>query len=249
MLEGIPPDQILFLDIETVSQEANAIELPEAILELWSHKARLVSHVPIDEWEVEQAVELYQGKAGIYAEFGKIIVISVAFIKYTDGKPILRLKSFADPEERIVLEDFSALLSAYFNNPERQYLCGHNIKEFDVPYLCRRMIVNGLKLPAMLDLTGKKPWETKYLLDTMELWKFGDYKHYTSLNLLAQIMGIPSPKDDIDGSDVSRVFWEEGDLDRIVTYCEKDVVTVAQLFLRMAGRLPLREDQIITVNN
>ena len=249
MLQAISPESVLFLDIETVSQEATAGELPEAFLELWSHKARVVSRIPKEEWDLEQAIALYQDRAGIYAEFGKVVCITVAFMNKVEGKLQLRLKSFADPEEKIVLEDFAALLNNHYNNPDRQYLCGHNIKEFDVPYLCRRMLVNRMSLPAMLNLTGKKPWETKYLLDTMELWKFGDYKHYTSLNLLSQILGIPSPKDDIDGSEVSRVFWDDGDLDRIVQYCEKDVATVAQLFLRFSGKPLLKEDQIITVNS
>lgn len=247
MFNHIPLDQILFLDIETVSGEASYADLPDAMRDLWSHKARLISREDLADWTEKKAEETYNQRAGIYAEFGKIIVVSVAFLKMIDGQWQLRIKSFADEDETYLLRNFSELLASYFNNPDRQFLCGHNIREFDIPYLCRRMVIKGLKLPGIINLTGKKPWETKHLLDTMELWKFGDFKHFTSLKLLAAIMGIPSPKDDIDGSDVSRVYWEEADVDRIITYCEKDTATVAQLFLKFAGQPLLQNEQMISV--
>ncbi|MGB3546715.1 MAG: ribonuclease H-like domain-containing protein, partial [Saprospiraceae bacterium] len=151
---------------------------------------------------------------------------------------------FASDDERELLEGFSAMLQQYYKDPAKCYLCGHNIKEFDIPYVCRRMVVNGLSFPEVLQITGKKPWETKHLLDTLELWKFGDYKNYTSLKLLAGLFGIPSPKDDIDGSDVGRVYWQEKDLPRIALYCEKDVLATVQLFLRYQLKPLLEEDQI-----
>jgi DNA polymerase elongation subunit (family B) len=146
-----------------------------------------------------------------------------------------------------LLEDFSLLLDKHFNNPEKFAVCGHNIKEFDVPYICRRMLINQLPLPRLFDISGKKPWETKHLIDTLELWKFGDHKNYTSLRLLTAIFDIPSPKEDIDGSQVGRVYWEDRDLDRIAAYCEKDVLATAQLYLRL-HRLPvIQPEQVVTV--
>ena len=159
----------------------------------------------------------------------------------------MRLKSFANHMESGLLDDFSELLNKHFSNPEKFAICGHNIKEFDVPYICRRMLINQLPLPRMIDIAGKKPWETKHFLDTLEMWKFGDIKNYTSLRLLTAVFDIPSPKDDMDGSDVAGVYWEERDLDRIATYCEKDVLATVQLYLRLK-RLPLlRNDQVIIV--
>jgi uncharacterized protein YprB with RNaseH-like and TPR domain len=123
------------------------------------------------------------------------------------------------------------------------YLCAHNGKEFDYPYLIRRILINGLEVPSILNLSGKKPWEVNHI-DTMELWKFGDYKHYTSLELLATVFGISSPKDDINGSDVGRVYWQENDLQRIVKYCQKDVVTIVNLLLRFKGKPMMGEESI-----
>jgi DNA polymerase elongation subunit (family B) len=199
--------------------------------------------------EYDELADTFNDKAGIYAEFGKIICISVGFLtKSTDGSaPIMRLKSYANHIEKNLLEDFSELLNKYFNNPDKFAICGHNIKEFDVPYICRRMLINQLPFPKLFDIAGKKPWETKHLLDTLEMWKFGDNKNYTSLKLLTALFEIPSPKDDIDGSDVARVYWEDRDLDRIAVYCEKDVLATAQLYLRFK-RLPLlKSEQIVIV--
>ncbi len=239
---------ILFLDIETVPVVQEYDGLPEELQELWGKKARTILKTPAEvELEYDELADSFGTRAGIYAEFGKIICISAGFLtKNPDGsdKPIMRLKSFANHNEAHLLEDFSELLNKYFNNPDKFAICGHNIKEFDVPYICRRMLINQLPFPKMLDIAGKKPWETKHLLDTMEMWKFGDSKNYTSLRLLAAIFGFPSPKDDIDGSDVARVYWEERDLDRIAAYCEKDVLATAQLFLKFK-RLPiLTEEQV-----
>ena len=184
---------------------------------------------------------LYNEKGGILAEFGKIICISVGFVQENSLGRTMRLKSFAHDDEETLLKQFKSLIET------RVYLlCGHNSKEFDIPYICRRMLVNGISLPPSLDIAGKKPWEINHL-DTMDLWKFGDYKHYTSLKLMCKVLGIPSPKGDIDGSQVGHVFYVEKDIDRIVTYCEKDTIAVAQIFLRLRREDLLIEEEIIHV--
>ena len=240
---------ILFLDVETVPTVSEYEEMNEEMQELWAGKARTILRKPAEELEFDEIVDTFKTRAGIYAEFGKIVCISVGFLtKQPDSKePLLRLKSFANHMEASLLEDFCELLAKHFNSPDKFALCGHNIREFDIPYICRRILVNQLPFPRMLDIAGRKPWETKHLLDTMEMWKFGDYKNYTSLRLLAAIFGFPSPKDDMDGSEVAGVYWEERDLDRIAAYCEKDVLATVQLYLKMR-RLPLlREDQVVIV--
>jgi 3'-5' exonuclease len=232
---------ILFLDIETVPIKMNFLELSEIEKELWQLKTKY-----IQEKEGKTPAEIYE-KAGIYAEFGKIICISVA--SFWDGEEqelSLKVKSYYGKEEREILIDFAQLLNK--NRFKKQLrLCGHNAKEFDLPYICRRMIINGIKLPDAIALQGKKPWEINHL-DTMEMWKFGDYKHYTSLQLLANILGIETPKDDISGADVSRTFWEENNLERIKTYCEKDTITVAQVYLKMMGLKIVQKQNIEHVN-
>lgn len=240
---------ILFLDIETIPCCMDFEQLDEEMQELWSIKARSVLRKTADELAYDEIAEAFNTRAGIFAEFGQIVCISVGFLtRGTDGGlPLLRLKSFTSQTEAHLLEDFSELLSKHFNNSDRFALCGHNIKEFDIPYICRRMLVNQLPLPRLLDIAGRKPWETRHLLDTLEMWKFGDSKNFTSLRLLAALFGFPSPKDDMDGGDVSRVYYEEQDLDRIAAYCEKDVVATVQLFLKMK-RMPLiQKDQIVIV--
>ncbi len=248
--DAFDPYNILFLDIETVPGQPDFEHLTEEMQELWGLKARsILRRPPGDEMEFDEMAEIYGERAGIYSEFGKIVCISVGFLTKQSGnsEPLLRLKSYYNHVEASLLDDFSDLLNRHFNSPDRFALCGHNIREFDIPYICRRMLINQLALPKMIDIAGKKPWETKHLLDTLEMWKFGDLKNYTSLRLLAAVFDIPSPKDDIDGSEVAGVYWEERDLDRIATYCEKDVLATAQLFLRMK-RLPLlRDDQVVVV--
>lgn len=241
---------ILFLDIETVPAVADFEEMGEEMQELWAHKARSVLRKqPHEELEYDEIAEAFADRAGIYAEFGKIVCISVGFLtKQPDSpEPVLRLKSFYNHLEANLLEDFCEILGKHFSNPDKYAICGHNIREFDVPYICRRLMVNQMPFPRILDIAGRKPWETKHLLDTMEMWKFGDIKNYTSLRLLAAVFGFPSPKDDISGADVATVYWQERDLDRIASYCEKDVLATVQLFLRMK-RLPiLRHDQVVIV--
>lgn len=219
MLNNLNISSILFLDIETVPQFANYLEVPETLRSLWDHKTERLKQEETDTPE-----KLYE-RAGIYAEFGKIICISVGF--FHDGK--FRLKSFTGHDEKLLLEEFAQMLGKNFFKSNR-LLCAHNGKEFDFPYIARRMLIKQVPLPAILDHSGKKPWEVPHL-DTMELWRFGDYKNYTSLELLAYVFGIPTPKDDIKGSDVGKVYWQDNDLERIKRYCEKDVVTIARLFL------------------
>ncbi len=233
MLNNIPFENILFLDIETVPAYPEYEKVPERFIKLWEKKARTFGK----QSEDQTAKDLYQ-RAGIYAEFGKIVCVSCGFINGSE----IRLKSFYGDEERILLEEFAQLLRHHYNGSE-SLLCAHNGKEFDFPYLARRMLVQGIELPYILDLAGKKPWELRHL-DTLELWKFGDYKHYTSLELLAALFDIPTPKDDIDGSQVAHVYWEEKDLERIAIYCQKDVLTTIQLFRRYQG-LPLIKEEFV----
>ncbi len=240
---------ILFLDIETVPQVWDFDELDDRLQEMWAIKYGQLTKTPHTDLQPEHLAEGWQERAGVYAEFGKIICVSVGMLARPKdgGEPVFRLKSFASDNEALLLSEFSDLLEKRFAQPEKFALCGHNIKEFDIPYLCRRLLVNQLPFPKLLDVAGKKPWETKHLLDTLEMWKFGDLKAYTSLKLLTAIFGIPSPKDDIDGSMVASTYWEGRELDRIAAYCEKDVLATAQLF-RKYRRLPmLREDQVIFV--
>ncbi|MBE0662797.1 MAG: 3'-5' exonuclease [Bacteroidales bacterium] len=235
MLNNLNISSILFLDIETVPQYANYLEVPETLRALWDHKTERLKQEETDTPE-----KLYE-RAGIYAEFGKIICISVGF--FHGGK--FRLKSFAAHDEKVLLEEFAQMLGKNFFKSNR-LLCAHNGKEFDFPYIARRMLINQIPLPAILDHSGKKPWEVPHL-DTMELWRFGDYKNYTSLELLATVFGIPTPKDDIKGSDVGKVYWQDNDLERISRYCEKDVVTIARLFLCYRGEKIFSDSMIEVV--
>lgn len=248
MIDRIDIEKILFLDIECVPGQPNYDDLDETFQELWAIKAKSLLRRQTDDPSGEDIEKIYE-RAGIYAEFGKIICISVGLVRRDKETGLLnvRLKSFAHHDEAQLLKDFCELLNQHYKNPSNDYLCGHNIKEFDIPYICRRLVINQLPFPNLLQIHGKKPWETKHLLDTLELWKFGDIKNYTSLKLLAAVLGFPSPKDDIDGSDVGRVYWEEQDLDRIALYCEKDVLATVQLFLRFR-RMPILEgEQVVHV--
>lgn len=238
MLENIDVSNILFLDIETVPGVQNYNDLPERGKELWTKKTRY-----IQEKEEATAEEVYE-KAGIYSEFAKVVCISVGMLVHRNGEDQIRLKSFAGDDEKSLLQEFINLLDTSFNHPSA-VLCAHNGKEFDFPFLARRMLINGLQLPKSLDIAGKKPWEINHL-DTMELWKFGDYKHYTSLELLTYVFNIPTPKDDIDGSQVASVFYDEGDIDRIVIYCEKDVVATIQLFRKYQRKKLIHDDFIVS---
>jgi len=237
MIDKIVLPNILFIDIETVPQHQHFSDLPEETQHLFADKTQY-------QRKDEISAEEFYHKAGIWAEFGKIICISVGYFTIKDAKRQFRIKSFIGEEIDILL-DFNQLINSHFSNPAF-VLCGHNIKEFDIPYLCRRMLINSITIPEKLQLFGRKPWEIPHL-DTLELWKFGDYKHYTSLKLLTNVLGIPSPKDDIDGSEVKDVFYLENDIKRIKTYCEKDVIAVAQILLRLRGEELLQPTEIFSV--
>lgn len=236
MLEKVPLEKVLFLDIETVPEVYEFKQLDVKTKELFEAKTRYLRK------EDQTFDDVYNDRGGIYAEFGKIVCISVGFVNETSTGKQIRMKSFYHDDEATLLRQFSDLLGTHYNSPA-SILCGHNAKEFDFPYICRRMLINGLKLPGVLDIAGKKPWEISHL-DTMELWKFGDFKAYTSLALLCHVFKIPTPKDDISGADVARVYYEEHDLERIKVYCEKDVVALIQLFIKMRGEALVAEEEI-----
>jgi len=237
MLANVKTEDILFLDIETVPTASSYTMLDKSLQTLWEKKSRQF------RGEDQSAEEVYE-RAGIYAEFGKIICISVGLIK--EKTPIsFRIKSFYGDDEKTVLSEFSAMLNKFSKNREA-LLCAHNGKEFDYPYIARRMIINGMIIPDILDNAGRKPWEVK-LLDTLDLWKFGDYKSYTSLDLLTTTLNIPSPKDDIDGSMVAGIYYNEHDIKRIAKYCEKDVLAVAQILLRFMNLPKIEEEKIESV--
>jgi predicted PolB exonuclease-like 3'-5' exonuclease len=237
MLNNIQLDNILFLDIETVPETEHFSDLDSDFQELFAHKTQY-------QRKEDVSPEEFYERAGIWAEFGKIICISVGYFTQKSGERQFRVTTFQGDEERLLL-DFSNLINNHFNLPQH-VMCGHNVKEFDFPFIARRMLIHGIKIPDKLNLMGKKPWEVPHL-DTLELWKFGDYKHFTSLKLLTKVLGVPSPKDDIDGSEVAKVFYKDKDIDRIATYCEKDVIAVAQIILKLRFQKLLTSDEILKV--
>ena len=237
MIKRIKLEHILFLDIETVPQFADYDSLENPTKLLWEAKTNY------QRKENFTPKEFYD-RAGIWAEFGKIICISVGYFKQKEDPRNFRVTSFYG-EEADILKDFKNLLETHFNK-SNHLLCAHNGKEFDFPYIARRMVILGIDLPEKLNLFGKKPWEVPHL-DTLELWKFGDYKTFTSLSLMAHVLGIPSPKDDISGEQVRDVFYKEKDIDRIVAYCEKDTVTVAQIILKLRNQDLLSASEVLSV--
>lgn len=234
MLNHLSDYQLLYLDIETVSQFPSYFDMPERIRQLWDKKAKNLNYKGD-----QKPMELFN-RSGIYAEFGKIVCISVGYV--VKGSQRLRIKSYYSDDEARLLFEFAELLNQHFNSP-KHLMVAHNGKEFDFPYIARRMLVNGLELPSLLDIAGKKPWEIRHI-DTLELWKFGDYKHFTSLDLLTAIFDIPSPKSDIDGSQVNEVYWVKNDLERIAEYCQNDVLAIVQLLNKYRGQ-PLFEEKNI----
>ena len=237
MIRKLNLEHILFLDIETVPEEKSFNNLSEEKQKLWDEKSKY-------QRKDEISAEDFYDRAGIWAEFGKIICISVGFFKFKNDIRSFRVTTFQGAEEKI-LREFSELLETHFYKPHH-LLCAHNGKEFDFPYIARRLIKHNLPLPGKLDLFGKKPWEVPHL-DTLELWKFGDYKHFTSLKLLTNVLGITSPKEDIDGSEVRDVYYIDHGLGRIVNYCERDVVAIAQVILKMRQEELLMDSEIVTV--
>lgn len=238
-MEEIKPEDILFLDIETVAAQKDYTLLSPQWKAFWDIKARNIAR------NNESPEELYP-RAAIYAEFGKVICISVGFFDTRQGKRSFRIKSFAGHDEAEILTQFTQLLDKHFNQRKHR-LAAHNGKEFDFPFLGRRMLVNNLKLPKLLKLQGLKGWEVKHI-DTMQLWKFGDIKSYVSLGLLATILGIESPKEELDGSKIYDAYYNQNDLPGIARYCQNDVVALAQVYLRLTGLPPLDVDSIVYVD-
>ena len=226
MLRDFPLNDILFLDIETIPAYPNLESAPEIEQHLWRKKSFSLFR------EERSPDETYE-RAGIYAEFGRVICISCGRIRSKPDSNDIRLdiRSFAGENEHTILQNFSKFLTKQQSKQLR--LCAHNGKEFDFPYLSRRMLINGIPLPKTLDNAGKKPWEIQHF-DTLELWKFGDYKHYTSLELLAYCFGLPSPKNNLDGSMVAKTWYVDKNLSAIQNYCEADVSTLVQVFLKMS---------------
>jgi 3'-5' exonuclease len=239
MLENIRIGDVMFLDIETVPEAYSFDNLEPAMQALWEKKSKQFRS------EEQTPGDVYE-RAGIYSEFGKIICISVGFVRDHNVPHHFRLKSFYGKDEKELLSDFAAMLNKFCRTNSDGILCAHNGKEFDFPYIARRMIINNLDIPELLNNAGKKPWEVR-LLDTMDLWKFGDYKNYTSLDLLTTVLKIQTPKDDIDGSQVASIFYEEDDLERIVRYCEKDVLAIARVLLRFMNQPGIEEENIESV--
>jgi len=235
--------KIMFLDIETVPSVSDFSELPGELVHLWEDKFTILQKRMPEKYSDETtAAEAFNTSAGIYSEFGKIVCISVGFIYFQGNEMNFRTKSFSGNNEKKLLSDFLELINKFCLTKE-QTLCGHNIKEFDIPFICRRALINGLQLPFIFQISGKKPWEISFI-DTLELWKFGDFKNYTALKLLTAVFGIPTPKDDIDGSQVSHVFYIEKNIERISLYCQKDVLATAQVFLRLNGLDLIKSENI-----
>lgn len=236
-------EDILFLDIETASITQDYFQLPERLREHWDKKTAILNKRSDEEMTPS---ELYPERAAIFAEFGKVVCISCGYIRFAGDAPQFRVKSWFGADEASILMEFRHMVDQYLASPTRN-VCAHNGKEFDLPFLGRRYLILGQELPGILkDIQGKKPWEIR-LLDTMNFWKFGDYKSFTSLDLLTAVLDIPTPKDDIDGSQVGRVFWEEKDYARIAQYCEKDVLATAQVVLRFCGEPLIAEDGMESV--
>jgi DNA polymerase elongation subunit (family B) len=237
-MQNIRLENLLLIDIETVSEKPTFNDLQEDWQLLWTEKVQrtLTENITADEF--------YPQRAGVMAEFSKVVCISVGYFK-NEGKTLkLRVKSFYGDDEKLLLLDFIAALRKLESTNNKWSFTGHNIKEFDIPFICRRLLINGLNIPPFLDFQNMKPWETN-MIDTFQYWRFGDYKHFTSLKLLAAALKVPLPKDDIDGSMVGAVYWEQNDLERIAVYCQKDIVTVANIVLRFKNLPLLAADQVI----
>lgn len=248
MLDDVRLDKVMVLDIETAPAVRSYEDLSQPMQELWAEKAKRI-HKPN---EANDPAEQFK-KAGIFAEFGRVVCISVGIFQQATNLPDpyqyqLRIKSFYGTDERAILSGFNNTLDQHFDK-RQHFLCAHNGREFDFPFMARRTLIHGLTLPAMLDIAGKKPWEANHLIDTMQLWKFGDYKHFTSLPLLSAIFNIPTPKDDLDGAEVGHVFHEEGDVERIAHYCQKDVIATSRLLMRFKGLPFVRDEDVVDAND
>lgn len=232
--------RILFFDIETVPLYPDYDDLSEVLQQEWGRKTKFLKR-NMEEESTDAA--LFSEKAGVYSEFAKVVCIGFGSLYFSEGKWTLRLKALTNDDEKELLKEFAEMVNRFEGHYNALSFCGHNIKEFDIPFLCRRMIINGVKLPKPMNIAGMKPWENPHL-DTLDMWKFGDYKHYTSLALLAEILGIPSPKDDIDGSMVADVYWKEQNLPRIAKYCLQDVLTSARVYLRLKDGVDIQPEPV-----
>jgi 3'-5' exonuclease len=239
-MQNIKLENVLLIDIETVPQYPDFSLLNESWQQLWEEKTR--RSLP----DFTTPAEFYPQRAGVMAEFAKIVCISVGYFTKTGEAQHLRIKSFFGDDEKKILQDLINMLNQVETKNNKWCFAGHNIKEFDIPFMCRRLLVNNLPIPAYLNFQNMKPWDTN-TIDTFQYWRFGDYKNYTSLKLLAAALGVPSPKDDIDGSMVADVYWNQKSIDRIVTYCQKDVLTVANIILRFKNLPLLAEEQMVIV--
>ncbi len=220
---------ILFIDIETVPIVPEYGLLTEPMQAEWNRKSKTIKSS--NDGNPDPAT-LFGERSGVYSEFAKVVCIGFGSLQQQDNTWKMRLKSLVNDDEKILLKDFCEVVKRFSSHYRDIRFCGHNIKEFDMPFLCRRMLINGIPIPEQLQVAGKKPWEVSHL-DTMEMWKFGDFKNFTSLSLLAAVFGIPSPKGDIDGSQVANVYWNEKDLPRIGRYCLQDVLTSAKVYLKL----------------
>lgn len=237
----IKAENLLLIDIETVPLHKTYSDLGENMQKLWDKKSQKL------EPDNEETDATFAEKAGIYAEFGKIICIGLGYFVKSKDDYTLKIKSLFGHDEKKLLEEFATVCNKFFRSADKQF-CGHNIREFDIPYICRRSFINQIQLPNILtDLQNKKPWENP-MLDTLQFWKFGEYKNFTSVDLLSTVLNIPTPKDDIDGSDVAKVYWQENNLERIVKYCNKDIVTVGQILMRLNGMNLLKEEEITFID-
>lgn len=217
---------ILFIDIETASGVNTYTTLTENMQKLWLRKARSLMN-PLQK----PLEDLYFERAALFPEFGRIISIGMGFLFYNKNKELsLKVKTISNKNEKDLLLEFNQFIESTYPSKELS-LVAHNGKEFDFPYLCKRMLVHQLVIPKALQLQGKKPWEVVHQ-DTIEWWRFGDKKGYVSLELLAEIMGIGNVKTDLSGDKVNYTFYIEKDLEKIKKYCAEDVITLAQLFLR-----------------
>lgn len=221
----------LIIDIETVPLLYDWNMLPDALKMHWMHK---MNFLQLSDLEKTNPGSVFQERAGIYSEFGKIVCIGMGYISVQQEPKIVRLKSIKNDDEKELLTEFCKTIEHFREHNKDIIFCGHNIKEFDIPYICRRMLINGMALPECLNLSGLKPWQVPHQ-DTLELWRFGDYKSYVSLDLLAQVLGVPSSKSDIDGSMVASTYWKDKDLDRIAQYCLRDVYTTALVYMKLKG--------------
>ena len=235
----IPLENILFIDIETASAKPSFDLLNERFKKAWRHKAFLLDNS-------KSAEELYSQKAAIYAEFGKVIAIGLGFFFIDENKKTsFKVKCFSDHNEQQLLSKLKELIESKYKN-KKLLFCAHNGKEFDYPYLCRRMLINSIQIPRPLNLSGKKSWEVEHL-DTLEMWKFGDRKNFTSLDLLTALFDIPGSKNDLDGSKVNDVYYLENGLERIANYCMEDVIALAQLYLRLHNKPLIENDNVIRI--